>query len=81
MPAVFTVTEKKLLEILSDGMPHSKYQLLEVLDDGLAAVGALRVHITNIRKKLPAGQIIVCEYARQQTFYRHARLLQLASLE
>ncbi len=71
----FTAVELRILAVLSDGMRHRKEELLPCLwaDGGTAA--NLRIHITNIRKKLPQGQTIICENANRVNGYRHVRLL------
>lgn len=72
----FTATEKKILEVLSDGMSHSKDEIRAVLPDDMAMNGTISVHIFHIRKKLqPIGQDIICEFVRRRGFYRHVVLL------
>jgi DNA-binding response OmpR family regulator len=70
-----TKTEEAILVMLSDGLSHTRKELMGCLWDELAGRGALQVHILNLRKKLPAGEAIVCT-ARGRTFgYQHVRLL------
>ncbi len=74
----FTPTEQRILNVLSDGMLHSKDELMKCLDDDLAQRSAVDPHISNLRKKLnPVGQHITCETnGNAWTFkYRHVRLL------
>lgn len=55
-----TVTEEKLLDVLRDGMEHTREELLLCLDDELSTVDNLYVHITYLRRKLrPLGQDII----------------------
>jgi len=75
----FTDTQEALLAVLSDGKPHDRSELLSAMDK-LTDFKTVRVHISNIRKKLrPRGEEIVCEYANRRTFYRHVRLLPSAN--
>lgn len=72
----YTATEKKLLAILSDGMPHRRDELLSVLPDELGSFGNVRKHLTQIRKRLrPRGEDVLCEYYKRSYYYRHVRLL------
>ena len=71
----FTPTEISILEVLSDGESHSRYEVLDCLDE-YTCMTTLRVHISNMRKKLrPQGHEIVCEIVNRGTHYRHIRLL------
>lgn len=72
---IFTPTERKILEVLSDGMPHTRDELNQCLSDDLAASTALKNHMCQLRKKLPAGQDVICQYKNKQYHYRHIRLL------
>ena len=55
----FTPTERDILAVLSDGMPHSRTELHACLPDELGGFVNLRMHISRMRKKLrPAGQDI-----------------------
>lgn len=50
----------KLLEVLSDGEPHTRKELLLCIDpEGYATLENLRCHISSLRKQLAhRGQII-----------------------
>ena len=72
----FTPIEKKILEKLSDGLPHKWWQVIKCLDDELATRYALSMHLARIRKKLrPLGEDIICETNGWSIFYRHVRLI------
>lgn len=62
MPAVqYTPIERRILDVLADGKPHSVDELRKCLDDDLAGETALMFHIFRIRKKLkPYGQYVRC---------------------
>lgn len=63
--------ESRMYRLLSDGKRHRKSELKACLDDELAdGMGAVRVHICNLRKKLPPERIILCEVAWMTVYYR-----------
>lgn len=81
-----TELEDKILAVLSDGMPHSKHDLLPlfwdapILDEDLRRrlLCNLRVAISKLREKLlDRGQTIICEDKGKghPAYYRHVRLL------
>jgi hypothetical protein len=73
---VLTVTQLKMLEVLSDGRPHQKTELHACLSDDLAQMSALTPHLVAIRKMLRLqGEEVVCEFINRQRLYRHVRLL------
>lgn len=56
-----TPTELRMYRILSDGLPHSKYELHECLDDPLADLTSIQMHLSRLRGKiLPKGETVVC---------------------
>jgi DNA-binding CsgD family transcriptional regulator len=71
----FTDTEKRILALLSDGMPHTRDEIRSVLNDNMATNSCLKSHISHIRDKLPAGQRVICELNGRGIQYRHVRLL------
>lgn len=74
----FTRTQRILLGILADGMPHSREEL-RVAIDGLATFNNLQKHLTEIRRRIrPQSEDIICEYSRRRLCYRHVRLLHSA---
>lgn len=73
----YTPTEERILEVLNDGHRHSREELVAVLPD--EAANSLQMHISNIRKKMPVGYTIVCEYVSKKGMYRHVRLLSSAN--
>jgi hypothetical protein len=71
-----TPTEQRIANVLADGMPHRRRELLACLQDPEAELNALRVHLCNLRAKLrPIGQDILCELSDRGLFYRQVRLL------
>lgn len=77
-PRAFTRTEQKIIDLLSDGLPHPRRQLQQCLPGEMGEAEeaddfrTLRVHIYNIRRKLPQNELIVCEVAEKGLIcYRH----------
>lgn len=80
MSANYTPTQKRILAVLADGLPHSSEELLKCIGDDLSPSGNLRVHLSLLRKKLrPLGEDILCEYSYRTYSYRHVKLLCPAS--
>lgn len=74
----FTPAERRILDVLQDGMRHKRDEVFEALKNGDTQMDrtALHNHMQRIRQKLrPKGQDIVCEMYQQGLYYRHVRLL------
>lgn len=72
----FTKTEQRIIAILADGEPHARKELIVCLNDELASFGALKVHLSNIRKKLKTqGEDIVFVASYKCWGYRQVRFL------
>jgi hypothetical protein len=70
----YTATQKSMLRILSDGLPHSREELHEVC--GPSLVGVVAYHVMEIRKKLASkGETIVALRIHRQAHYQQVRLL------
>lgn len=75
----FTPTEKRILTVLSDGLPHTRQELHRCLSDELAELSAIQPHISRIRRRLQnKGQDIVCVLCNRQIQYQHVRILNSA---
>lgn len=73
-----SATQRAMLHVLSDGLPHRRAELHACLPDELARQQAVNVHLTRIRKYLlPHGQTIICELVNRSISYRHVRLLNI----
>jgi DNA-binding response OmpR family regulator len=71
----FTPTEQRVLAVLADGEPHDKRQLMAAIDE-LAEIATLRMHISNLRKKLrQRNETIHCVYRDRRYTYVHVRRL------
>ena len=72
----WTLTEKKMLDVLRDGRPHSRQELHGCLHDDLGPLRNINQHISNLRRKIrERGEMIVCELVNRRIHYRHVKLL------
>lgn len=72
----FTPTEKRILDVLADGLPHRPHEIHSCLDDELSTIAAIKPHLSRIRPRLRIkGQDIICEYRDKLYWYRQIRLL------
>lgn len=70
-----TVTQRKMLDVLSDGMAHTREELRACLPDDLAANASISNHLRAIREVLrELGQTILTQYQKRRVIYRHVRL-------
>lgn len=74
MEGRYTPTEKTILELLNDGLPHRLDDIKEVLEDKLMEVHTVRQHISNLRKKL-VGYDVTSTYHDCRYCYRLVKLL------
>jgi len=69
---VLTPTQKRMLAVLQDGEPHDPIELHECLEDELADMVNVRVHVSALRKRLrAAGRDVVS----REGCYRLVRLI------
>jgi DNA-binding SARP family transcriptional activator len=74
--ADFTPTQRRILEVLADGMPHRRESLHACLPDDMGALANLRFHLSQLRKVLrPLGQDIICQLYKNRLHYRHICVL------
>ncbi len=72
----FTPTQQRILELLEDGMPHHRKELIACLNDELADRILLNQRLCALRKKLrPEGHEIICELGKKTIWYRHVLLI------
>lgn len=72
----YTPTQRKMLAVLSDGLPHSKVELHACLHDDLGEMSNIRVHLANVRKHLrPKGQDVLTQFINRRLHYRLVRLI------
>lgn len=72
--AEFSPIQQSMLGLLSDGKRHPKEELLALCDE-LSTMAAVHQHVSQIRKKLPPSEDIVCVYSNRRTHYQHVRKL------
>lgn len=71
-----TPTERKILDVLSDGLPHTRAEVHACLPDELGDMSNVWVHISNLRGKLRAtGRDVACVYRNRRRHYQLFRLL------
>jgi hypothetical protein len=76
----FSKTQQRVLDVLSDGLPHKFNELLACLPDEMSGIDALRMLLSRVRPKLRArGEDIICQHLNHSHQYRHVRLLRSAS--
>lgn len=67
---------RRILELLSDGLPHHRDELRLCLNDELAGIHSVHSHISYLRKVLRTiGEDIICEVVKRRYCYRHVILL------
>ena len=72
----YTPTEKRIINLLSDGRAHSREEIHELLEDELSPLSAINYHITNLRSKVKGrGLIILCVSVRRNLRYQLVREL------
>lgn len=77
----YTANEQRIIDLLRDGLPHDRREVLECLKDNQSNLHALAVAIMRLRPKVRAlGQEIVTEHRRGGIAYRHVILLSGANV-
>ena len=72
----FTPTERKMLSVLRDGLPHKRDELHKCLDDDMAQLSAIQPHISRIRRRLePLGETILCVLHMRAIHYQQVRMI------
>lgn len=75
----YTPTQNRLLDLLEDGMPHTRQELQALLGDPEAVNGVLRNHLSMLKRRMRKnnpGFEIVCYWGAARTLsYRMVRLL------
>jgi hypothetical protein len=72
----FTATQRRILAVLSDGLPHSKAELEAAMLNEFNSRDAIHFHITKTRQKLlQKGETILCQASGRTRKYIHVRLL------
>jgi hypothetical protein len=71
-----TPTQRRMLSLLADGLPHTREELHACLNDEQADLSSIQGPISNLRKLMrPHGHDIICELHKRAISYRHVMLL------
>lgn len=57
--AKLTPTQQRIWDVLKDGQPHTKDELVACINDELSPRNTIHVHLTYLRRKLPPGMLLV----------------------
>jgi hypothetical protein len=72
----YTPIEQRIIDLLSDGLPHERNEMCACIAPGSKNVNSLAVHIFYLRQKVrELKQDIVTEHRRGGIHYRHVILL------
>jgi hypothetical protein len=72
----WTPTQQRIIDLLSDGMPHDRYEIFGCLDDNLSKLSAIWFHMSSIRRVVrPRGEDILCVLFDRKIHYQHVKLL------
>ncbi len=72
----FTPTQQAMLDILADGLPHTRRELHACLPDELGALSNIQIHLSKMRKTLRQdGEDIICCLVNRSICYRYVRLI------
>lgn len=76
MPAKFTATEQRIMDLLADGKRHTRDELFSCLEDEMQKKDNVNVHLTYIRRKIrPVGHDIISISQQGTTYYQHVTLV------
>lgn len=71
-----TPTERRMLTMLSDGMPHDREELQKCLWDDRGDKVNIKPHLSRIRRVLRLdGEDVICEFFGRTLNYRHIILV------
>lgn len=78
----YTPTQQRIMNLLGDGMRHTRWELMHCLEDSLSDKSVLATHISYMRGYLLSqGLDIVCEHRGNHVAYRLVRLLRRVTAE
>jgi hypothetical protein len=76
MAEEFTPTERRILAVLADGLPHPRKEIIACMEDPLAQAKSIHKHLGSLKIKLRyRGQEILCQLIGKCLFYRQIRHL------
>ena len=60
-PTMFSPTEQRIMDLLSDGLPHTKKEMVACLADPMGGEDNVKPHLHNLRKKLlTRNEAVLC---------------------
>ncbi len=72
----FTPTQQAMLDVLADGLPHTRKELHACLPDELGALVNIQPHLCKLRKRLQQdGEDVICCLVNRSICYRYVRLI------
>ena len=67
----WTPTQRRLMDVLGDGEPHTREQLVACLEDSQSEWRNVNPHLVAIRKRLRLErQDVICQVLKRQFLYR-----------
>ena len=66
----WTPTQARLMEVLGDGEPHPRDELVACLEDEMSEWRNVAPHLTYLRKKLRPEQDVICQVVNRAFMYR-----------
>ncbi len=74
-PRGLSTIQRKMLLVLSDGLPHHRKELHACLWEQEGPFKNIGAHLSAIRKQLPKGHEIICQVLHRTHYFRHIRTL------
>ena len=76
----FTPTQRRIVDLLSDGEPHDKAEMRLCLYDDLGGDNNVHYHICQIRKLLlPVGYLIMIQFRGRTPLYRLVQSIEVGT--
>ncbi len=76
---MYTVVQKRMIDLLADGLSHPVSELHKCLWDEMSKPTSVAFHISNLRAILrPLGQDIICRSENGTYCYIHVRLIRIS---
>lgn len=73
----FTPTQKRIYNLLADGLPHKREEIQDTFTDGVDSTRNIDNHLVAMRKKLrPLGYDVICQFVKRSNHFRLIRLVQ-----
>lgn len=71
-----TATQKRIADLLADGLPHSRHELRQCLWDEAGHWSNVQPHISHLRKALrEKGMDILCTIHKRTVHYQKVKLV------